>query len=61
MDLELPAAKSALSAAAAIDLSVVVIGRNEGQRLGRCLDAIGRCDRGGLAFEVIYVDSASTD
>lgn len=46
---------------AAIDLSVVVIGRNEGERLVRCLQSIQRCDHGGLAFEVIYVDSASTD
>jgi glycosyltransferase involved in cell wall biosynthesis len=41
-------------------LSVVVIGRNEGQRLSRCLASIdsilGDHDR-----EVIYVDSASTD
>jgi len=35
--------------------AVVVIGRNEGQRLARCLDAIA--DAGA----VVYVDSGSTD
>jgi acetyltransferase-like isoleucine patch superfamily enzyme/GT2 family glycosyltransferase len=44
-----------------IDLSVVVIGRNEGERLVRCLQSIARCERAELAFELIYVDSASTD
>ncbi len=37
-------------------VGVVVIGRNEGDRLGRCLDAIGA---GGVP--ALYVDSASTD
>lgn len=41
-------------------LSVVVIGRNEGQRLARCLASID-CMRGDHDREVIYVDSASTD
>jgi len=41
-------------------LSVVVIGRNEGQRLARCLESIARIKTVG-AKEVIYVDSASTD
>ena len=42
-------------------LSIVVIGRNEGQRLKRCLESIVRIR--GLAgdTEVVYVDSASTD
>ena len=35
--------------------AVVVIGRNEGARLARCLDAIGD------AGPVVYVDSGSTD
>jgi GT2 family glycosyltransferase len=41
-------------------LSVVVIGRNEGQRLVRCLESLGPL-RTTRAVEVIYVDSASTD
>lgn len=36
-------------------LAVVVIGRNEGERLVRCLDSIG------LAVPIVYVDSGSTD
>ncbi len=42
-------------------VSVVVIGRNEGERLMRCLDAIERCDRSRCRLEVIYVDSNSSD
>ncbi len=41
-------------------LSVVVIGRNEGARLARCLDSVGKV-RGVEVKEIIYVDSASTD
>jgi glycosyltransferase involved in cell wall biosynthesis len=41
-------------------ISVVVIGRNEGQRLVRCLESIGQV-QGVVINEVIYVDSASTD
>ena len=42
-------------------LSVVVIGRNEGARLIRCLESIGQmCPLQG-PIEVIYVDSGSTD
>jgi len=41
-------------------ISVVVIGRNEGQRLAACLDSIGRV-RGVVVKELIYVDSSSTD
>lgn len=37
-------------------LGVVVIGRNEGERLRRCLDSVRR-----LASHVVYVDSGSTD
>ncbi|MGA2496500.1 MAG: glycosyltransferase family A protein [Tepidisphaeraceae bacterium] len=37
-------------------LGIVIIGRNEGERLGRCLDSVsGRVD------VVVYVDSGSTD
>lgn len=42
-------------------LSIVVIGRNEGQRLARCLDSIQSMQSVGGRVEVIYVDSASTD
>lgn len=42
-------------------LSVVVIGRNEGQRLERCLRSVQAADTGGLVMELIYVDSASSD
>ncbi len=42
------------------DLSIVVIGRNEGERLKRCLRSIERMQFDGT-WEVIYVDSASTD
>jgi glycosyltransferase involved in cell wall biosynthesis len=41
-------------------LSVVVIGRNEGVRLTRCLQSISEFDCAS-EIEVIYVDSASTD
>jgi len=41
-------------------LSVVVIGRNEGARLAKCLDSIQNV-RGVIVEEIIYVDSGSTD
>lgn len=41
-------------------LSIVVIGRNEGQRLASCLESIKQV-RGVAVNEVIYVDSALTD
>jgi glycosyltransferase involved in cell wall biosynthesis len=41
-------------------ISIVVIGRNEGQRLAACLQSIQQI-RGVAVNEVIYVDSASTD
>ena len=37
-------------------IGVVVIGRNEGERLRRCLESVT-----GIADRVVYVDSASTD
>lgn len=43
------------------ELSIVVIGRNEGHRLVDCLVSISRANLGGLSHEVIYVDSNSTD
>ncbi len=42
-------------------LSVVVIGRNEGERLRRCLQSVRDMRNPGGDVEVIYVDSASTD
>lgn len=42
-------------------ISVVVIGRNEGERLVRCLESVARIEATGFAVETIYVDSASTD
>ncbi|MEM1248639.1 MAG: glycosyltransferase [Acidobacteriota bacterium] len=42
------------------EISVVVIGRNEGPRLARCLESVRGAE--GLAeCQLIYVDSASTD
>src|ERR1700761_8975401 len=41
-------------------LSIVVIGRNEGERLARCLESIARVGNVTVR-EVIYVDSASSD
>lgn len=43
------------------DVSVVVIGRNEGPRLARCLASVQAADWQGLRWELIYVDSASSD
>lgn len=40
----------------AIDVAVVVIGRNEGERLRACLDSVA-----ATARLVVYVDSGSTD
>jgi glycosyltransferase involved in cell wall biosynthesis len=42
-------------------LSVVVIGRNEGERLRHCLLSIGNMQWPGGETEIVYVDSASTD
>ena len=39
-----------------LEIGAVAIGRNEGERLGRCLSSL----RGQVA-ELIYVDSGSTD
>ena len=38
------------------DMGVVIIGRNEGQRLVRCLESVL-----GAVSQVVYVDSGSTD
>ena len=42
-------------------LSVVVIGRNEGERLTRCLESVRAMADIGGPVELIYVDSASSD
>lgn len=42
-------------------VSVVVIGRNEGARLTRCLQSIQAMRNPGGTVEIIYVDSASRD
>lgn len=42
-------------------VSVVVIGRNEGKRLERCLQSIAAMVRDGFTTEVIYADSGSVD
>jgi glycosyltransferase involved in cell wall biosynthesis len=42
-------------------LSVVVIGRNEGQRLKRCLDSIAGMRGVEGEVELVYSDSSSTD
>jgi len=42
-------------------LSIVVIGRNEGERLSRCLQSIRQIKHPGFHYEIIYVDSGSTD
>ena len=43
------------------DVSVVVIGRNEGQRLEHCLTSVTQAAWGNTRYELIYVDSKSTD
>ena len=43
------------------EVSVVVIGRNEGARLARCLASVRDADWTGLGHELLYVDSGSTD
>lgn len=42
-------------------LSVVVIGRNEGESLARCLASVRSIQNASGEVELIYVDSASTD
>ncbi|MEY4749810.1 MAG: hypothetical protein RIQ60_2024 [Pseudomonadota bacterium] len=42
-------------------VSVIVIGRNEGERLSRCLRSVLAADWAGHAPELIYVDSRSSD
>ena len=42
-------------------VSVVVIGRNEGQRLAACLESVKETINPGGGIELIYVDSNSQD
>ncbi len=44
-----------------VDISVVVIGRNEGPRLQRCFASIRQAQWGALRHDIWYVDSRSTD
>ncbi|MEY2688433.1 MAG: hypothetical protein RL375_2631 [Pseudomonadota bacterium] len=50
-----------LNPAFAPGVSVVVIGRNEGERLTRCLRSVLAADWQGRPPELIYVDSKSSD
>ncbi|HLW71271.1 MAG TPA: glycosyltransferase family 2 protein [Candidatus Binataceae bacterium] len=50
-----------ISASMVPSLSVVIIGRNEGERLERCIQSLTPVRESLLATEIIYVDSASTD
>ncbi len=42
-------------------VSVVIIGRNEGERLRRCLQSVWAMQQDGFELEVVYVDSGSVD
>lgn len=42
-------------------VSVVVIGKNEGRRLSRCLASVQSAHWVSLPFEILYVDSGSSD
>lgn len=42
-------------------VSVVIIGRNEGARLERCIQSVQSMCQDGFSIELIYVDSQSTD
>lgn len=44
-----------------VDLSVVLIAENEADRIAACLESVFEACRGVGSFEVILVDSASTD
>lgn len=43
------------------EVAVIVIGRNEGERLARCLASVQAAHWTATRFELIYVDSRSTD
>lgn len=42
-------------------VSVVIIGRNEGERLIRCITSVKEMEFDPAQYEIIYVDSGSTD
>jgi cellulose synthase/poly-beta-1,6-N-acetylglucosamine synthase-like glycosyltransferase len=42
-------------------VSVVIIGRNEGERLQRCIASVQQAHWGSLNYDIWYVDSRSTD
>lgn len=42
-------------------VSVVIIGRNEGMRLARCLQSVRSMDLADACYEILYVDSGSSD
>jgi len=44
-----------------VTVSVVIIGRNEGARLERCLRSVQATTTDAAAIELIYVDSDSSD
>lgn len=45
----------------AIQLSVCVIGRNEGHHLPKCIRSLHQLEKSNIVYETIFVDSASTD
>jgi cellulose synthase/poly-beta-1,6-N-acetylglucosamine synthase-like glycosyltransferase len=50
-----------MTSKASVLLSVVIIGRNEGERLSRCLESVRAMVLGDTPYEIIYVDSGSID
>lgn len=44
-----------------LTVSVVIIGRNEGQRLTKCIQSVQSADWKEHSYELIYVDSNSSD
>ncbi|CAM2064270.1 Glycosyltransferase family 2 protein [Sulfidibacter corallicola] len=44
-----------------MQVSVIIIGRNEGERLIRCITSVKDMDFDPEQYEIIYVDSGSTD
>jgi glycosyltransferase involved in cell wall biosynthesis len=52
---------TAVNAVVPLTVSVVVIGRNEGKRLIKCIQSVQAADWTGHSYEIIYVDSDSKD
>lgn len=52
---------STVNIRASPSLSVVVIGRNEGERLVRCLESVKKMQGADRVEEIIYADSQSSD